>query len=46
MLRELRRTLDVSGAPPIGFVLIETDAEQRQAYAGFYRLRGARGVRS
>jgi capsular exopolysaccharide synthesis family protein len=36
MLNELRRTLDVSGAPPVGFVLV-ADAEQRKAYSGFYR---------
>jgi polysaccharide biosynthesis transport protein len=35
MLKELRRTLDVSGAPPMGFVLV-ADAEPRAAYSGYY----------
>jgi polysaccharide biosynthesis transport protein len=44
LLNELRRTLEMSAAPPLGFVLIESEGEEQQAYAGFYRTRKLRAL--
>jgi Mrp family chromosome partitioning ATPase/capsular polysaccharide biosynthesis protein len=42
LLNELRRTLEMSTAPPLGFVLIESEGEEQEAYSGFYRPRRLR----
>jgi tyrosine-protein kinase len=44
LLKELRRTLDISAAPPIGFVLIEAEGDEREAYSRFYRPRRVRAA--
>jgi polysaccharide biosynthesis transport protein len=42
LLKELRRTLDLSAASSLGFVLVEAERYEREAYSGFYRPRRAR----
>jgi Mrp family chromosome partitioning ATPase len=44
LLNELRRTLEMSPAPPLGFVLIESEGEEQVAYSGFYRPRRLRAL--
>jgi Mrp family chromosome partitioning ATPase len=44
LLNELRRTLDIGAASPLGFVLIESEADEQEAYARFYRERRVRTV--
>jgi Mrp family chromosome partitioning ATPase len=44
LLKELRRTLDISAAPPIGFVLIEAEGDEQEAYSRFYRPRRVRAA--
>jgi tyrosine-protein kinase len=42
LLKELRRTLDLSAASPLGFVLVEAERDEREAYSDFYRPRRSR----
>jgi len=44
LLHELRRTLEMSPAPPLGFVLVESEGEEQEAYSGFYRPRRLRAL--
>ena len=44
LLNELRRTLEIGAAPPLGFVLIESQGEEQAAYEGFYRPRRLRAL--
>jgi polysaccharide biosynthesis transport protein len=44
LLNELRRTLEIGAAPPLGFVLIESAGEEQAAYEGFYRPRRLRAL--
>jgi len=44
LLNELRRTLEIGAAPPLGFVLIESAGEEQVAYEGFYRPRRLRAL--
>ena len=44
LLSELRRTLELSPAPPLGFVLVESEGEEQEAYSGFYRPRRLRAL--
>jgi Mrp family chromosome partitioning ATPase len=42
LLRELRRTLDLSAATALGFVLVEGERDEREAYSDFYRPQRSR----
>jgi succinoglycan biosynthesis transport protein ExoP len=42
LLKELRRTLDLSAASSLGFVLVEAGRDEREAYSGFYRPQRSR----
>jgi succinoglycan biosynthesis transport protein ExoP len=44
LLNELRRTLEISPAPPLGFVLVESEGQEQEAYSGFYRPRRMRAL--
>ena len=44
LLNELRRTLEIAAAPPLGFVLIESEGAEQEAYSGFYRPRRLRAI--
>jgi Mrp family chromosome partitioning ATPase len=44
LLNELRRTLEMSPAPPLGFVLVESEGDEQEAYSGFYRPRRLRAL--
>jgi Mrp family chromosome partitioning ATPase len=44
LLNELRRMLEMSPAPPLGFVLVESEGDEQEAYSGFYRPRRLRAL--
>jgi Mrp family chromosome partitioning ATPase len=44
LLNELRRTLEMSPAPPLGFLLVESEGDEQEAYSGFYRPRRLRAL--
>jgi Mrp family chromosome partitioning ATPase len=44
LLNELRRTLEMSPAPALGMVLVESQGEEQEAYSGFYRSRRLRAL--
>jgi succinoglycan biosynthesis transport protein ExoP len=44
LLKELRRTLELSAAPALGLVLVEAERDERAAYSGFYRPRRSRSL--